>query len=243
MTCQSAPPGSTRPERRSPLKRPPVIGITRRRPSGVAPSSCAGARVISARKSARRFNGFEEAEQLAKGVRGLALLLLLSTVSYGSSYLLKIGSRVLRGELGQRRVVGEQPLAPGFQAPVARGGLRRMALDRGEALADRPGVDLAHEAADVLQLPALRLVAAHALRLEHGLLERGLEPHRRDLRLGKLHQLASELLQLEHLLLALRLADGFFLHAVIIARHAEAARFHLRRSGAARAGAGGARSR
>ncbi len=76
---------------------------------------------------------------------------------------------MLGGEGGERLVVAEQALAPGFEAPVLRRRLRRMAGHRFEPLAQRRGVDLAHQAADVLHLAALRFVARDPLRLEHRL--------------------------------------------------------------------------
>src|ERR1044071_3878133 len=159
MTCQSAPPGSTRPERRWPKKRPPVMAMMRLRPSGPAPSSCAGASSMSALKRACSFKGLQHPEELAVSARRLAFLLLLPRAADERADFLEVGTRVLRGEMGEGGVVGEQALAPGFQAPVRRRGLRRTAFHRGELRADRLGIDLAHQPADVLQLAALRLVA------------------------------------------------------------------------------------
>src|SRR5947209_19488728 len=94
MICQSAPPGSTRPASFSPRKLPPVIGITRRRPCGVSPSSCGGARVISALRSGWSVKRFEQAKELAEGARRLALLLFLARVADQGAQLLKIGAGV-----------------------------------------------------------------------------------------------------------------------------------------------------
>src|SRR6185503_6405441 len=217
MTCQSAPPGSTRPERRSPVKRPPVMPMMRRRPSGVSPSSCAAASAISAWKSGRRFNRFEEPEELAVRARRPAFLLLLPRVADRGAQRLEVGGRECRGEVRERGIVGEQALAPGVQAPVARAALRRVTFDLGEAAADRLRIDLAHQPADVLHLAALRLVAADALRLEYGLPEIRRHLDRLELRFRQPHQRDAERLQLVHFALLARLADNFLIHAIIIA--------------------------
>ena len=65
-----------------------------------------------------------------------------------------------------RFVVGEEPPAPRLDPAVARGGLRGAAFELGEPPADRRRIDLAHQAADILHLPALCLVAPDALRFE-----------------------------------------------------------------------------
>ncbi len=73
--------------------------------------------------------------------------------------------RVLGRERGQRLVVGDQPLAPALEF-VQRGGLlARRAGPRVDRGADRLDVDVAHQAADVLHLPAPAFVVADAARL------------------------------------------------------------------------------
>ena len=73
-----------------------------------------------------------------------------------------------------------------------------MADDRVEPGAQRRRIDVAHQAADILHLPPLRFVAPDALRLEHGLAQRVVHWHLRDLRLGKFHQFRAERLQRGH---------------------------------------------
>jgi PmbA protein len=117
------------------------------------------------------------------------------------------------GERGERRVVLQQAFAPGLQPAVRGRRLRRAALDRGKLGADRLGIDLAHEAADVLELPALRLVAVDALRLEHRLEKRLPQRHAPELRFRQRYQRRAERLQLQHFALAAGLADEVVLHA------------------------------
>src|SRR5947208_3287880 len=121
---------------------------------------------------------------------------------------------------GERLVVGEELFPHGFQAPVARRLLRRVPGERVELRADRRRIDVAHQAADVLQLPPLALVALGAFRFEHRLAQLVGDLHRGELRLGKLYQRDTERLQLVHLFLALSFADRWrcgVLHLVIIA--------------------------
>src|SRR5688500_20039281 len=101
--------------------------MMRRRPSGVSPSSCAAASAIAALNRARRFNLFQHPEKLAVGARRLAFLLLFPRVADRGAQRLEVGGGKRRGELGERRIVREQALAPGFQAAMARAGLRRVA--------------------------------------------------------------------------------------------------------------------
>src|SRR5688500_6863424 len=150
-TCQSAPPASTSPDSRSPWNFPPVMAIMRR-PS---PSSRIGAREISAFRSGSRFKIFQEPEQIPVCARRLAFLLLLARIADEGAQRLQVGAGVLGGERGERSVVLHHASAPGLQALVARHGLRRAALDLGQPGADRRGVHLAHQLADVLHLAAL----------------------------------------------------------------------------------------
>src|SRR3954468_25070260 len=207
MSCQSAPPARTRPASFSPRKLPPVMPMTRRRPCGVSPSSCAGASVISARSSGSSLKRFENAKEFARRARRPAFLLLAARIADERAQRLRIGTGVACHIFGERGVVSEKTLAYRFEPPVACGFLRRGPEDRLEPGADRLGIDLAHHPADVLQLAALSLVAGDAPRFAH----RGGEIFRqaecRELRLGELHQLDAERLQRVHFLLALRLAD------------------------------------
>src|SRR5678816_3620266 len=135
------------------------MAMMRLRPSGPAPSSCAGASSMSALNSACSFNGLQHPEELPIGARRLAFLLLLPRAADERADFLEVGARMLRGEMGQSGVVGEQALPPRLQPPVRGRGLRRAAFDRGETRADRLGIDLAHQPAHVLQLAAFCLVA------------------------------------------------------------------------------------
>src|SRR4029453_11043733 len=96
---------------------------------------------------------------------------------------------------------------------MRRGGLRRAALHRGELLADRRRIDLAHEAPDVLQLATLSLVALDALRFEHPFKKFPLEIHLRQTRFGQRYERCAHRLQLEHFAFPAGLADEFVLHA------------------------------
>src|SRR5687767_15937643 len=109
------------------------------------PSSRGAASVISALRSARRFNVFEHPEELAKGARRLAFLLLLPGIADQGAQGLQVGAGMLGGERGERLVVADQALAPGLEPAVARGGLRRAAVDFGERGADRRGIEVAHQ--------------------------------------------------------------------------------------------------
>ena len=113
----------------------------------------------------------------------------------------------------ERLIVAEQALAPRLQAAVRGGGLRRAAFERGEPRANRLGIDFAHQAPDVLQLPAPGLVAADALGLQHRLEKGAFKPHFGKLRLRQRDQRDAERLQLEHFALAPGLADEIVLHA------------------------------
>ncbi len=120
---------------------------------------------------------------------------------------------MLGGEGGERLVVLQEALAPGFEAPVRGGRLGRAALDGSELRADGLGVDLAHQAADVLQLPALGFVAADALGFAHRLEQLLRQRHAHELRVGQRDQRSAERLQLQHFALAAGLADEVVLHA------------------------------
>src|SRR2546423_1348874 len=155
------------------------MAITRRRPCGVSPSSCGGASGISARSSSSSLKRFQQAKEFAMGARRPAFLLLAPRVANQRAQRLQIGAGVARYVIGERAVVLEQPLAQRFQAPVARRFLRRVTGDGSELRADRLGIELAHQAPDVLHLSALSLVAGDALRLAH--------PDRKSTRLNSSH--------------------------------------------------------
>src|SRR3954467_14573572 len=113
------------------------MAMMRLRPSGPAPSSWAGASSMSALKRAWSFKHLQHPKELAVGARRLAFLLLLPRAADERADFLEVGAGMLRGEMGERGVVGEQALAPSLQPPVRGRGLRRAAFDRSEARADR----------------------------------------------------------------------------------------------------------
>src|SRR3954466_9898205 len=115
MSCQSAPPARMRPERRAPSNLPPVIGMILRRPCGVAPSSCAGASVISARYRGCSSSILQEAEKLAMSARRLAVLHFLACVANEGAQRLQVGAGMRCGELGEGLVVRDEALAQRFQ--------------------------------------------------------------------------------------------------------------------------------
>src|SRR5690606_37401903 len=115
--------------------------------------------------------------------------------------------------------------------------------DRREARADRPGVDLAHEAPDLLQLAAPRLAARDAPCLLHGGLQILRQVDRLELPFGKRDELGAELLERVHFLLAPRLADDLLGHRCIIARHVEGPRAYRAPLAARRAGVACRRAR
>src|SRR3954465_13297421 len=149
------------------MKRPPVMAMMRLRPSGPAPSSCAGASSMSALKRAWSFKDLQHPEELAVGARGLALLLLLPRAADERADCLEVGARMFRGEMGERGVIGEQALAPRLQPPVRGRSLRGAAFDRGEPRADRlrvppppPPPHVPHAAGPPPRAPACRCTAA-----------------------------------------------------------------------------------
>ena len=110
------------------------------------------------------------------------------------------------GERAERAVVLDQPLAPALDAVKARGLPGRDPVPRLELLADRLGIDRAHQAPDILQLAPPRLVPGDAPRLLHGLAQVLRKRDRRELLRVELHQARPERLQLVHGALALGLA-------------------------------------
>src|SRR5687768_8263311 len=120
---------------------------------------------------------------------------------------------MLGGKRRKRLVVFQEAGAPRFEAAVRRRRLCRAALDGGELRADRLGIDLAHQAADVLHLASLRLVALDALRFQQRLAQLLAHLHAGELRLRQLGQRRAERLQLQHFALAPGLADEVVLHA------------------------------
>src|SRR4051812_28106227 len=143
------------------------MGMMRRRPSGESPSSCGGASVTSARSNGSSVKGFQQPEKLAECARRLAFFLLASRVADESTQRLQVGLRMLRYVSGEGSVIGEQLLAQGLEAAMPRGVLRRVADEDVELLADRRRIDIAHQAADILHLPAPRFVALDALCGQH----------------------------------------------------------------------------
>src|SRR5688572_9242530 len=121
------------------------------------------------------------------------------------------------GEGGECLVVVDQPLAPGLEPAVARRRLRGGAFELAEPAADRRRIELAHQAADVLHLPALRFVALDPLCFEQRGEQLRVKRHRLQLRLRKRGERAAQRLKLVHFALLARLADNFLIHAIIIA--------------------------
>ena len=125
---------------------------------------------------------------------------------------------MLGGERGERLVVADQALAPRLEAAVARGGLRRAALElgrcaRGSAPASTSRISwpmycIWRRFASWLLMRFASSSACEQVRVER---------HVVQLRLGQLDQRRAERLQLVHFALALRLADNFGIHAIMIA--------------------------
>src|SRR5690242_6375000 len=103
-------------------------------------------------------------EQLAIRSRRPARFALLTGVSHERTQALRVDARVDSDQRADRAVVLEQSLAPALDPVNARSLFVRNAVPDLELLADRPGVDRAHEPADVLQLAPSRLVLGNALR-------------------------------------------------------------------------------
>src|ERR1700704_2177677 len=111
------------------------MGMMRRRPSGVSPSSWAGASVISALSRGCSCSIAEEAEDFALRAGRLAFLQLLAGVAQQRTQGLQIRRGKRRRVFGERGVVGEQALAPRLEAPVLGAGGRGAALHRRAPLA------------------------------------------------------------------------------------------------------------
>src|SRR5690349_9128177 len=170
MSCQSAPPGSTMPESRSPAKRPPVMPMMRRRPSGVSPSSRAGSSVTSTLMSGCSSSMKaipQQPEELALRTRRPAFGELAPRALHQGPDLLDFRLREPIGKLDERGIVADQPLAPLLERALLGARRRRAAVHPGERGAHRRRVERAHELADELQLAPPRLVALDALRLAH----------------------------------------------------------------------------
>src|SRR5258708_4621377 len=148
----------------------------------------------SSRRRGWSIKGFQDPEELAE------------RVADERAQLLRLGAGVLRHVVGERLVVGQQFFAQGFQAPVARRLLRGAAGERIELRTDRVWVDVAHQAADVLQLAPLAFVGGDALGCQHCLAQRLGNVHPRKLGFGQLDQGDAELLQLEHFFFAFGVA-------------------------------------
>src|SRR5689334_3230602 len=126
--------------------------MTRRRPRAVSPSSCGGPRAISALRSGWSVKGLQPSEELAKGARRLACLLLAASIANKRAQLLQVRAGVGADVVGERRVVGQQLLPQRLQPLVACRFGGRLAGQRVELLAQRRRIEVAHQATDVLHL-------------------------------------------------------------------------------------------
>ncbi len=90
-----------------------------------------------------------------------------------------------------------------------------MPLDGRELLADRLGIDPAHQAPDVLHLAALCLMAFYAFCRDDGLVKIAFQGKLAELRLRERNQRRAQRLQRMHFLLAFRFADDFVLHRAV----------------------------
>ncbi len=171
--------------------------------------------MTSALRSGWSIKVFKHAEELAERTRWPPFLLLAARIANQRTQRLQIRAGVLGDINGERFVVGDELLALRFQAAMARGLLRRLAGERVKLATDRRGIDVAHQATDVLQLTTTPLVRLDASRLEDGFAQVIGDPERGETRLGQLHELHAERLELVHFLLAAGLADrlgGVALH-------------------------------
>src|SRR5262245_54480768 len=92
---------------------------------------------------------------------------LLARLAHAGAQPPQVRARVLARELGECLVVLEQAQPPALDAVMRGGRFSRLTVPALDFARDRHRVDLAHELADVLQLAAMALAAADALRLEH----------------------------------------------------------------------------
>jgi hypothetical protein len=132
--------------------------------------------------------------------------LLLARVANQRPQRLQVGAGSLLRELRHRAFLGEQPLAPGFGAPVPRGVRGALSLPLVELRADRRRIHLAHQSPDVLQLAAPRFARGDAPCLEHGFAQVFGEVDLREAVGGDLHEARAERLKLVHVALLLRFA-------------------------------------
>ena len=108
---------------------------------------------------------------LARCLAGLAGLQVLAGLAHERAQLLRVGGRVRFDPAAQRVVVGDEAVAPLLGLVQQGGVLRRAAglLVQGDARGvERGGVELAHQLADVLDLPAPSLEVRDAPGLGQG---------------------------------------------------------------------------
>ena len=123
--------------------------------------------------------------------------------------MLQIAARIVGGKQGQRRVFGEQAVAPALDQFLLRGARARGAAPEIEFLANRRHVDFAHELADKLHLAAAAFEVADALRVDDGLEQALRQIDLREL-IGVQHdEFGADVLQRRHVALALRFARPF----------------------------------
>src|SRR5690349_23866908 len=101
----------------------------------------------------------EHVEELAEAPRRARAALLLARLVDERADAVGIGLGELLHEAREVRGIGEELLAPALGDVEERGLALRRRLDRGELLDHRARVDVAHDPADVLDLPTPRLVA------------------------------------------------------------------------------------
>ena len=81
---------------------------------------------------------------------------------------------------------------------------------------DRPGIDVAHQFADVLQLPSARAMGANAFALAQGGDQRFGQAERGPVRLRQVQQLGAQRLQGQRIALELAFAGGQILRFELV---------------------------
>src|SRR5262245_27393897 len=102
------------------------------------------------------------AEELAIGARRRPRRPLLTRLARERAQMPRVYPRVGAHQIVQRAFVLEQAVSPALDAVLLRGVLGRDAVPDLVFLTDRLGIHRSHQLADVLQLPASRLVLRRA---------------------------------------------------------------------------------
>mmetsp|Transcript_34351 Transcript_34351/g.62698 ORF Transcript_34351/g.62698 Transcript_34351/m.62698 type:complete len:312 (+) Transcript_34351:251-1186(+) len=155
--------------------------------------------------------GLDELEQLAE--RTAAALLghvggVLAGGAHEVAQLLDVDVGMIGQELLQRIITGQQALAPALGLVQAQAVLRMAELEGRHGLAHRLGVDLAHQLADVLHLPAAALEVGDLLGRLEGVVQDFRQGQRLPAAFRQFEQLLAELLQRGHVALHLGLAGA-----------------------------------